>query len=322
MGIKAKGQKLKRKSQNTERADRELQRYRADRMRIFIVLSLIGGCSLAGFSSLRIMPGGREAAMGNSGAASAFGPQAMVWNPAGIAGGERFAVRAGYSRWLLDTDQQSLFLVRDARLFRVGLGLTGFSAGVFEYRDDVPTEDPLGLFRPAELGFHLCFARSFGRVVDAGMSGRFYYTKVHEYEAMAPGLDLGLRLRPFANFTLGASIVDFSRPLSYIREQSHLPVRGRLGAAWSSSFPGGFEMNLAADGSWFFRDQSPAVSVGAEGGWGGMVFLRAGYERMSEVGRLSTGLGLRVAGFSCDYSFTLLNDDFGQAHRVSVAWGR
>ncbi|MFO7638806.1 MAG: PorV/PorQ family protein [bacterium] len=291
-------------------------------MRTFGILVLTGACALAGFSSLRVLPGGRESGMGNCGVASGFGPQAMVWNPAATAGIEGFAVRAGYTRWLLDTDQQAVFLARNARYFTVGLGLTSFSAGTFEYREDVPTEEPLGLFRPAEMAVHLNLARSFGSMVDVGLSGRLYYTKVHDQEALGPGVDAGARVRPFEGMTLGVSVVDFARPMAYEREQFQLPVRARLGAAYRRELAGGFELGAAADGSWFFREKRPNVVVGGEFGWGGLVFLRTGYEWLDGFGRPAAGLGLRAAGFSCDYSLTFLNDDFGQAHRFSVAYGR
>jgi hypothetical protein len=299
-------------------------------VRALVVLVLAAAVANAGFSSLKVMPGGRESGMGNCGAASAFGPQAMAWNPAASAGIEGFAVRVGYTRWLLDTHQQSLFLVRDVRLFKLGVGLTSFDAGAFEYRNDVPTEEPLGRFRPVEMAFHLNFARSWGGsrdgqagpVVDAGLSGRFYYTKVHEQEAFGPGLDVGVRVRPVNGLVIGASVVDFAKTLAYRREVFRLPVRARLGAAWRLEPGGGFELNLAGDGAWLFYERRPNAIAGFEAGWGGLVFLRTGYEWLGEVGRPSAGLGLRAGGLAFDYSLTLLNDDLGQAHRVSVAYGR
>ncbi|HDQ99921.1 MAG TPA: PorV/PorQ family protein [candidate division WOR-3 bacterium] len=291
-------------------------------MRALVLLALAAAVCSAGFSSLRVLPGGRESGMGNVGAASAVGPQAMVWNPAASAGIGGFAVRAGYVNWLLDTHQQSLFVVREARIFTVGIGLVSFSAGTFEYREDVPTEDPLGLFHPVEMAGHINFARSFGPMVDVGLSGRFYYTKVHEEEAIAPGVDVGVRVRPLTGLVLGASVVDFARTAAYRREVFRVPVRARLGAAYRRELGGGFEASAAADGSWFFYEQRPNVTAGLECGWSGLAFLRAGYEWLEMVGRPAAGLGLRAAGFEFDYSLTLLNDELGPAHRVSLAYGR
>lgn len=290
-------------------------------MRIALLLAVATAACCAGFSSLRVMPGGRESAMGNAGVASAFGPQAMVWNPAAADVGG-FSIRAGYAHWLLDTRQQSLFVVRDARFLRVGIGVVSFTAGAFEYREDVPTEDPLGIFQPVEIAGHLNLARSFGPRVDAGLSGRLYYTKVREEEALVPGLDIGVRVRPLAGLTIGASVVDFARTAAYRREVFRLPVRARLGGAYRRELGGGFEANAALDGSWFFYEKQPAVMAGFECGWGGLAFLRAGYEWLGAVSRPSAGLGLRSAGFDVDYSLTLLNDGFGPAHRISLAYGR
>ncbi|MBM3315781.1 hypothetical protein FJY71_08110, partial [candidate division WOR-3 bacterium] len=115
-----------------------------------------------GFSSLKIAPGVREAGMGGTGCASAIGPQAVAWNPAATADAGSFAAVAGYTKWLLDTRQQSLFLSRGLGGFALGAGVSSFAAGSFEYREEVPTGEPLGTFEPVELTVYLNASRPVG----------------------------------------------------------------------------------------------------------------------------------------------------------------
>jgi hypothetical protein len=104
---------------------------------LLLAVCLLAGLATAGptgFSSLKILPGVREAGMAGVGAASAFGPQAIALNPAAGAGIAGFAAVASYAKWLLDTHHQSLFVARSFPALCVGLGVSSFSAGQFEYR--------------------------------------------------------------------------------------------------------------------------------------------------------------------------------------------
>ena len=286
-----------------------------------LAVVLLPALALGGFSSLKVLPGVREAGMGNAGVASGFGPQAMVWNPAATAGVSGFAARASYAKWLLDTHQEAVYVVRSLRVLNVGVGVAGFSAGKFEYRTEVPTEKPLGEFEPGDFHFHLNVSRSFGPIVDFGLTGRFYYTKAFEEYALGPGLDVGVRVRPVCGLALGASVVDFARTMAYRREVFRLPVRARLGAAYSMTASGRFSVSVTGDGSYYFYTKSVNVQTGVEVGWSDFVFLRAGGEWLGEVIRPAAGLGVKAGRIRFDYSFAPLNDDLGQAHRFAFALG-
>ena len=274
-----------------------------------------------GFSSLKILPGVREAGMAGTGAASAFGPQAIAVNPAAGVGTDGFAATASYAKWILDTRHQSLFVARRFPALCIGLGLASFSAGQFEYRIK-PTEDPDSTFTPTDFTAYLNLARRIGDKVQVGLTGRYFYTRVYEDDATGLGIDGGVRVTPTRRLTVGASVVDFGKTMYYVREEFRLPTRGRLGASYDFiPFEHG-RLTVAADGSYFLNSEAAGAAAGLEFAWSEVVALRAGYDFLSEANHLNFGLGLRAGLFRFDYSFAAMNFDLGGAHRVSVGIGR
>jgi hypothetical protein len=288
---------------------------------IAALLAALGYAGPTGFSSLKILPGVREAGMAGTGAASAFGPQAITLNPAAGAGTVGFVAVASYAKWILDSHHQSLFVSRNFSALCVGVGVSSFSAGQFEYRVK-PTEEPIGTFTPTDFTAYLNLARPIGSMVQAGLTGRYFYSRVYDTDAAGFGIDGGVRVMPIERLTVGASVVDFGKTMSYVREVFWLPTRGRLGVSYDFvPFERG-RLTLAADGSYFLYSKVPGAVAGFEFAWSEVVALRAGYDFLSEANHLNFGLGLRAGVFSLDYSFAAMNLDLGGAHRVSVGLGR
>jgi len=158
--------------------------------------------------------------------------------------------------------------------------------------------------------------------VQVGLTGRYFYTRIYEYDAAGLGIDGGVRVMPFKRLTLGASVVDFGKTMYYVREVFRLPTRGRLGASYDIvPFERG-RLTLTADGSYFLNTRAAGAAAGLELAWSEVVALRAGYDFVSEANHLNFGLGLRAGLFRFDYSFAAMNLDLGGAHRVSVGLGK
>jgi hypothetical protein len=293
-------------------------------LRVLVSVGLAAAMVLAGpsgFSSLKILPGVREAGMAGTGAASAFGPQAITLNPAVGAATNGFAATASYAKWILDTHHQSLFVARNFMVLCVGLGVSSFSAGQFEYRIK-PTEDPIGTFTPTDLTAYLNLARPIGNKVQVGITGRYFYSRVYDSDASSLGIDGGVRVMPLDRLTLGASIVDFGKKMYFVQEEFLLPTRGRLGASYDIvPFEHG-RLTLTADGSYFLYSKVTGAAAALEFAWSEVVALRAGDDFLSEANHLNFGLGLRAGLFHFDYSFAAMNFDLDGAHRVSVGIGR
>lgn len=284
---------------------------------------LVAGVCLGrqgGLSSLKLLPGVREAAMAGTGVAAAFGPQAIALNPAAGAGTHGFAAVASYAKWILDTHHQSLFVARNFSALCLGLGVTSFSAGAFEYRTQ-PSEEAV-VFTPTDFSLYLNLARPLTDMVHAGLTARYFYSRIYDADADGLGFDGGVRVMPVRSLTLGASLVDFGKTMTYARDVFWLPTKVRLGAGYEVvPFERG-RLTLAADGSYLVYGRKPGVVAGLELAWNEVLMLRAGYDLLSEANKLSFGLGIAAGVFRFDYSFTAMNFDLGAAHRVSLGLGR
>lgn len=258
--------------------------------------------------------------MGGAGVACGKGPQAMVWNPAATSELHDFAAHVGYCAWFLGTHQQSAFVTRELQGVRAGLGVSSFAAGQFEWRNDVPTEDPAATFEPADITAYLNAALPIGRAVAIGASGRFYYSRICSYSASGYGADMGLRIQPLTSLVLGASVTDFGTALTYEREKASLPTRGRLGAAWAGRV---FDQRvvLAADGSYYFYLSAFTFQTGVELELFQLLSLRGGCDISAGGVRPTFGLGLRRGKAGIDYSLQALGYDLGAAHRLSFSLG-
>ncbi|MEO0078267.1 MAG: hypothetical protein ABIK86_04615, partial [candidate division WOR-3 bacterium] len=196
--------------------------------------------------------------------------------------------------------------------------LVSFSAGEFEYRVK-PTEQPIGTFTPTDLTAYLSLARSLGPRIQLGLTGRYYYTRIMEYDGSGPGLDVGFRAIPFENTTISVSLLDFGKTISYQREVFWLPTRIRGGI--SHTLPLG-ELALAGtvDGSYFIYNRKGDVRAGIELAWNRSLFLRAGYG-LFVSSPASLGLGARAGLVRLDYAYMPLGFDLGSTHRFAVTLG-
>lgn len=263
--------------------------------------------------------------MGGVGVASADGPQAMVLNPAAPARTHVFAATAAYAKWLLDTRQQSLFVSRSLRRVVLSAGAASFSAGRFEYREEVPTEAPLGLFEPVELSGYVNLAMPLTAVAEGGLTARCFYSRILSYQASGLGADIGCRVRPDPNVCIGVSLVDFGQILAFRRDPIRLPTRARAGASYRLRLSG-WEWVGAVDASYFLYDPNWGVQLGVETRVASLLQLRCGYDvgvavRGRRFDGVSFGIGMRPGRFFFDYAYAPLRHGLGSAHRFSVGIG-
>lgn len=258
--------------------------------------------------------------MGATGVASGYGPQAIFWNPAVAAKLEKLAFSAGYCAWFLGAHQSSVFVVRRLSTLRVGVGLSSFSAGKLEWRDDIPSETPIGTFEPQDLTAYVNAAMPLDRLLSVGLSGRFYYSHIQAHSASGLGIDLGLRSEPLTDLALGAAVLDLGTPLTYEREKVWLPTRGKLGVAWTPKLFGQ-RVTLAVDGSYSFNSGLPSVHAGGEFELAELLCVRGGCGISSQGIRPALGLGLHHSQVAIDYSLEQVGYDLGVAHRLALRLG-
>ncbi|NPV14635.1 PorV/PorQ family protein [candidate division WOR-3 bacterium] len=275
---------------------------------------------LVGNAWLTIPVGTREAALAGAATATSYGPQGIFYNPAATAHSTPFTAQVEYTKWFLDTHHQSLFIARNFKHFVLGLGVVSFASGKFEYREEIPTEAPLGTFSPLDLTGYLNIARNFSPWANAGISCRYFYSKIMSNELSGFGVDIGARFHPLKNLSTGVAIIDFGRTMSYKYQLIWLPTRVRGGIAYNLPL-GKNRLLLVTDGSWFFYSKKAEAQVGTEFQLGKILSLRTGYDLLNPANHLNFGLGVAVNRFRFDYAFSPLQFGLGSSHRFGVAYG-
>lgn len=290
--------------------------------KIFILFILIFSIAFgeSGFSSLKISPGTREAAMAGAGVANALGPQAIYYNPAAISQYTSLSANLYYAKWFLDTHHQSLFIVRPTKLFNIGIGVVNFSYGEVENREDKPTEEPIGYFNPQDYSFFLTLSRVLDERTAIGVSGKFYYQKIFDQTANGGGVDVGMRFNLIPNMMLGFSVINFGTMMRFQRESFWLPTEVKAGLSYDLAL---IENGLigSCEISYFPYDKKVNLGVGAEFGFRKFVFLRAGIRPLSETNKISVGIGIKPNNFRIEYTFSPYTYNLGITHRFSVGIG-
>jgi hypothetical protein len=273
-----------------------------------------------GFASLKIGIGSRECGMGDAGTAAARGPQAIYWNPALNGWAEGFAANVSYSAWFVGMSKGGLFVVRPTPVLNLGLGLTSFSAGKLENRDDRPTDEPIGTFEPADYSLYLNLSRPLAPKVAMGFTGRCYYQKILDHSVSGVGADFGLLFLPRDGMKVGLAVLDFGSSMKYKYADFALPTRGNAGVSYSLPF-GKSEFTATGDFGYGFFDQRISANLGAEVLLNQVLALRAGYKTLDPTAGLTMGLGVRVKGVRLEYSFGLHDLNLGATHRFALGLG-
>jgi opacity protein-like surface antigen len=280
----------------------------------------IAGADDVGFASLKIGIGSRECGMGDVGTAAAQGPQGVYWNPALSGWARHFEASFSYADWFLDMSKSAVFVVRPLPIFVLGLGATVFNAGQVEYREDKPSETPIGTFSPFDYSLYLNLSRSLQPGLALGVTGRYYYQKILDRSASGFGADLGLAYEPQPRLKVGAAIVDLGSTLHFKFADFALPTRAQAGLSYALPL-GRSELTGAADLGYYFFDQRVLANVGAEFALNRVLALRAGWRFFDPTGHLSVGLGFKPKGLRLEYSLSPYDLSLGTTQRLALGFG-
>ncbi|MGQ9678560.1 MAG: PorV/PorQ family protein [bacterium] len=288
-------------------------------MSFFVITICYGEERTIGCAWLTIPVGTREAALGGTGTAISLGPAGIYYNPAATVQHAPFSAHIEYTKWFLDIHHQALFISRDLNYFTIGLGVVSFSSGRFEYREEIPLEEPLGTFSPLDFSGYLNIARPLARWANIGITARYYYSKVMSNQLVGSGIDIGARFHPLKNLSTGMAVLNFGRTMSYKYQLIWLPASVRGGVAYTLPI-GQNNLLLVFDGSWFFYSNKANLQFGTEFLLGNIISLRVGYDLLNPANHINFGLGITVKRFQFDYTFVPINFGLGLSHRIGISY--
>lgn len=285
----------------------------------------------------------RGTALGSAQVASATGPAALYWNPAGITSasarpGTGAAVFSS-SQWLVDSRHNYV-----GATFTAGsLGTFGLHVTQLDYGDEPVTtvQEPEGtgeLYGAQDLAVGLSFARALTDQFTIGATGKFVRQQIWNESAGGAAVDLGLRYATgYRGLVIGMAMTNFGSDMrlrgrdlrrrfdiddTQSGNNDDLPVELET-SGWA--MPLSFNVGISADA---YRsddlalmvtaqgqapsDNSQSASFGGEFAFRDLFFVRGGYRQafssVAEDGGWSLGFGLNYdlnaqLGLSVDYVF-------------------
>lgn len=298
---------------------------------------------------LGIAVGARALGMGGAFTATADDATALYWNPAGIAGLDKFQAHFVHSDWLLDLNYD----VVGAVIPLENAGSLGAQLTLLTMPDqEITTTDQAGqegtgvFYSAGSMALGVSYGRAFTDKFKLGLTGKYVREWIWHESSTAVALDIGsLYVTDFHGMRIGLNISNFGSDMKMsgrdllhfsdadgTREGNNgrvlsqwqtdkwpLPLLMRFGLAMEVVKQKDNRLTVALD-ALHPNDNRESVNIGGEYGYREQFFARAGYKSLflenSEEG-LTAGLGVKIrtrAGQA--FAFDAAYEDFGRFDAV------
>lgn len=283
-------------------------------------LAAEAGTSTAAF--LKIGVGARAAAMGDAAAALAEGPEALYWNPAGLATLERRAVSFTHNEWLADVRYEYAgFSYPFPAVGTFGLAASLVTMGDLVGRDE--QGNYTGNFSASDLALTVGYGRRLWSFLAAGLTAEYVSSKIEAEEANTFAGGAGVTVNPpLRGLSAGVSVAHAGGEMTFVEEGAPLPLAVRGGFAYQLPFGGNNHRFTVAADALKYRDTDTYGNAGVEYWLLNAVALRGGYKFNYDLDGLTAGMGFRYApaaalALGADYAYGHMGD-LGSTHRVTV----
>ena len=302
---------------------------------IAIALSLFASSSVLAVSKvgttaapfLNIAVGARALGMGGAFTAMANDATALFWNPAGIAGIQKFSTNLVHTDWLSDLRFDVVGAVLPlAHDDAIGAQITLLTMPDQEVTTTQQAEqDGTGYqFSAGSMALATSYGKQFTDRFKLGITGKYVHEWIWHESASTVAVDLGSMYRTDLNgMRIGLAITNFGgkmkmdgrdlarfydvdetregnnnrTPADLSTDKWPLPMTMRFGLAMEVLDRDKHRLSVALD-ALHPNDNEESVNVGTEYAWQEKLFLRAGYRSLflqdSEEG-VTLGFGVNIA---------------------------
>lgn len=267
------------------------------------------------FNFLFLDAGARPAAMGGAYAAAAQDANALLYNPAGLAGLKENHFTFQHTAHFQDATQEY-----GALALKNGFGfmVNTLSFGKIQRTTiSKPRGTGLGTFGIRDWVVSLGYGKSYkSGLLSLGIAGKYLRETIDTTKAQSGAIDAGILLdlsRIDQPFSLGIAVQNLGLRTKFQSTYEELPINFKAGIAYKFLDSGLFVLDVN-----FPQQGASTVS----GGWEYVAFktlaLRAGYNGRNETDSgITAGGGIRFNALSVDYAFVPFGD-LGNAHKFSV----
>lgn len=292
------------------------------------------------FQFLKIGVGARQAALGEASVALVRDVSAAFWNPAGIAGIEKYEASLSYARWLADMNYAGAAV--GARV--EGWGTFALAVAALDY-GDIP-EAVVGGGADGRTGntvsggdfvASLSYARDFTDKLAIGVGVKYLHESLWDYGAGTVAFDVGTNYQVgYRGLQLAMSAQNFAGSVNWLEagatdrtEGYDLPLVFRVGLSGTIAGADGFvQMDgphrvVGAVEAINTNDFSERLNVGVEYTFNDLFALRGGYRLNDVESNWSVGAGLSptVGNVRLHIDYAYVGYEFLSApHRFSVSF--
>lgn len=208
---------------------------------------------------------------------------------------------------------------------RMGLSL-GFASQTGEAYDELNGDGSVvGSITPKDMVIAAGFGFGLSESLSFGLNARFAkQTLAPDASYNGVSGDVYVLYRPMDALSLTAGVSTLGSSVKSVTKKSFSqPASARFGATYRLSLAEehAIEANLGAD---YYFSGNYGVAVGAEYGWKGMVFARAGYRMASKEAVIPShagiGLGAKWNGIRLDVSFLTASKALGNTLAVGLGY--
>ena len=303
-----------------------------------IILSAAVGLALTGTvraevtssAFLKIGAGAEAAALGGAYSAAARGPDAVYWNPAGLAGSGR-AVTLTHTALYEEASHDYAAYTAKGLGGNLGAAITWLSYGSLNGRDSNGLS--AGGFSAEDMALSLAYAGSFNKDLSLGVAGKYLHSRIGGEAGGGFALDAGARWAlPVKHLKAALAVQNLGPEFKFSGDKRPLPLAFSLGAGYT----GIDRLELILEGRIRPKDGDDELCFGAAYKAAKALVIRAGYNsKAAKAGRsedtkglktldnlrgLSAGFGAELADFKLDYAYTPYGE-LGNAQRLTLSMG-
>ena len=313
---------------------------------ILIAQTIEDKTGTAGFQFLKLGVGSRDVALGGATTATAEGPTAIYWNPAGICFDNKTSATFFHNSWIATINHNFIG-------FKTPVSSRDFVGAAVDYitMDDIEEttiNTPQGTgryFSAYDFAAILTFGRQITDRFSAALSVKYVNERIWDLVAAGWAFDIGF-IYQFKKFRLGMSFNNFGTEkeisgdnlqsehqiftdyntddvlLELVPHKIRLPINFRFGTAYEVMKIDYHKVLIMADIA-YFNDIGETENLGAEYCFKGNYTLRAGYKLNRDVMDFAFGGGVKFylmnIGLNIDYAVVDMSD-FGYRHQTSITF--
>ncbi|MGH2574105.1 MAG: type IX secretion system protein PorQ [Ignavibacteria bacterium] len=310
------------------------------RFSFLTIILLFSGSSLvfsqdnSTFNFLKVDPSARASALAGAFETYTDDPNTIFYNPAGLSTITNKKVSAGFGKYLLDINFGALSYAQKYKdIGWFGASIKYFNYGTFDYADE--NGNVSGTFNANDIMFSIGYSNYIYEIVNYGVSIKYIYSKIAEYNSSALAFDFGLLyLIPSEQINIALSVNNLGSQIdAYNDTKEKLPLDIRVGVSkklehlplrLSVSL---YNLNVNKDK---FIQRFKSFSIGGEFSFSENVAVRIGYNNEKRQD-LKLGSSLGIAGFSAGlgikfmerYQFDYSLNSFGKVgstHRFNLGY--